>query len=161
MGRRNDLSPRKIGQIKVLLTSTTFKQNEIAAKLLVSPQSVLRIKKKMVFEEELGPKRVGRCGRKKVTTPRTDRKIVKIALNNRRASCKNISSTLAADGLNISRRTVNRRLLTAGLKAYRPRKKPRLTDAMKKARFAWAKEHINWTIEDWEQVIIIFNCLVW
>ena len=40
---------------------------------------------------------------------------------------------------------VNRRLCEVGLKAYRPRKKPCLTEKMKASRHAWAVEHSNWT----------------
>ena len=50
------------------------------------------------------------------------------------------------------RRTVNRRLREVGLKAYRPRKKPRLTKKMKASRHAWAVERSDWTSTDWEQV---------
>ena len=76
-----------------------------------------------------------------------DRKIIKMAIKNRRVSCRMISNQFAAEGITIARRTVNKRLLESGLKVYRPRKKPRLTDKMKQACKAWAKapltEHLN------------------
>ena len=46
MGKTKDLSPRKVGQVKVLLQKTGMKQKEIAKKLNISPQSVRLIKKK-------------------------------------------------------------------------------------------------------------------
>ena len=103
-------------------------------------------------------KRAGKCGRKRKTTPRLDRKIVNMSLSNRKSSCRKISSGLAAQGFVVHRRTVNRRLCEVGLKAYRPRKKPRLTEKMKASRHAWAVEHSDWTAKDWEQVKKI--CLV-
>ena len=68
----------------------------------------------------------------------------------------------------VHRRTVNRRLCNVGLKANRPRKKPRLTKKMKASRQAWAVEHSNWTSTDWEQVKNVclvhsgfdFNCIL-
>ena len=155
MGIKNDLSPRKKGQIRVLLEETSLKQAEIAKKLGVSTATITQIKKKMQKGEDLKYKRVGNCGRKRSTTPRIDRRMVVMALKDRRASCKKISSVLASEGFKIHRRTVNRRLLGAGLKAYRPRKKPRLTEKMKKERLAWANEHKGWTADDWSKVIYL------
>ena len=152
MGKNCDLSPRKVGQIKVLLSENSLKQREIARKLRVSTQTISVIKKKIDNGVDLAAKRVAKCGRKRKTTPRTDRKIVKMALKDRRTSCRNLSTELAVQGISLSRRRVNGRLLESGLKAYRPRKKPRLTQPMIKARLAWAKNHVKWTSEQWEKV---------
>jgi len=150
MGKSRDLSPRKIGQISILLGETSLKQKEIANKLGVSKQTISNIKKKIQNNEELDSKRVGPH---RISTPRLDRKIVQMALKDRRASCSKIERALRTEGIKISRRTINNRLLESGLKAYRPRKKPRLTDKMMKDRYAWAKNHVEWTSEDWEQVM--------
>ena len=152
MGKFKDLSPRKVGQINVLLSVGTLKQKEIAKKLNVSTQSVSNIKKKMENSQNLNSSRVGKCGRKRKTSSRMDRKIIKEALLNRRLTCRQISFQLAAEGVILARRTVNKRLLEVGLKAYRPRKKPRLTEMMMKTRYAWAKNHVEWTYEQWEKV---------
>ena len=48
---------------------------------------------------------------------------------------------LAKQGIVLNRKTINNRLLEQGLRAYRPRKKPRLTQKMKDARYQWAMEH--------------------
>lgn len=74
MGKNKDISPHKIGQIEVYLSDTTFKQTEIAKKLNVSTQTISAIKKKIKNKEDVSAKRVGNCGRKRVTTPRLDRK---------------------------------------------------------------------------------------
>lgn len=152
MGKKKDLSPRKVGQIKVLLQETSMKQREIAKKLHVSPQSVCVIKKKEENKVHLGSNRAGNCGRKRKTTPRADRKIVKLALRNRRLSCRKIAALVGEEGINLHPRSVNNRLLEAGLRAYRPRKKPRLTTAMMQSRCEWAKQHVQWTSDDWKQV---------
>src|SRR6478609_10479941 len=53
----------------------------------------------------------------------------------------------------LSVRTVRRRLSDAGLTARKARKKPLLTKAHKKARLASAKNHANWTNEQWGNVL--------
>ena len=80
MGKKSDSSPRKVGKIQVLLSETALKQQEIARKMGVSSQTVSVIKKKIDCNVDLTVKRVGKCGRKRKTTPRTDRKIVQMAL---------------------------------------------------------------------------------
>ena len=94
MGKKRDLSPRKIGQIELLISEIQLKQRDIARKFRVSTQIVSVIKKQIDSGTELGSKRVGRCGKKRKTTRRTDRQIVKMALKTRRASCRNISAQL-------------------------------------------------------------------
>ena len=79
-GKKNDLSPRKFGQIEVLFSETQLKQREIAQKLGVSTQIVSVIKKKTDSGSELGSKSVGRCGRNRIINWRTERQIVKMAL---------------------------------------------------------------------------------
>ena len=81
-------------------------------------------------------------------------------LSNRRSSRRKISSGLAAQGFVVHRRTVNRRLSEVGLKANRPRKKPRLTQKMKASPHAWAVEHSDWTSTDWEHVRKFVSCTV-
>ena len=91
-----------------------------------------------------------------------------MCLSNRRRSCRKISSGLAAQGFVVHKKTANRRLFEVGLKAYRPKKKHRLTEKMKAGRHAWVVEHSDWTLTDWEQVKKIclahscfdFNCIL-
>ena len=48
---------------------------------------------------------------------------------------------------------VKRRLLELGLKGRVAVKKPRLTTVHKQKRLVWAKEHKNWTVEEWNRVL--------
>ena len=77
--------------------------------------------------------------------PHTLKNVVTMCLSNKRSSRRKISSGLAAQEFVVHRRTVYGRLCEVGLIAYRPRKKPRLTDKMKARRHAWAVEHSDWT----------------
>ena len=57
-------------------------------------------------------------------------------------------------GTNLSTSTMKRCLSDEfNLKAYKPAKKPRLTPSMKAKRYAFAKEHLNWTTEQWKKVL--------
>lgn len=45
--------------------------------------------------------------------------------------------------------SIRRRLLNSGYKAYRLRKKPTLTEAIRNKRLQWAKNFQDLTEEDW------------
>src|SRR6056300_953389 len=54
---------------------------------------------------------------------------------------------------NISRATVNRRLLSRGLHSRRPAKKPSLTAERKRQRRQWAQNHKNLQQRHWRHVL--------
>ena len=53
----------------------------------------------------------------------------------------------------MSTSTIRKRLLRSGLRGCKAKKKPKVSEKQRKARIAWAKEHLNWTSEDWDKVI--------
>lgn len=167
MGKSTDTSPRKVREIRTLLIHTSHSQREIATITGVSKSVVNRIKIKIDENLPLEVIRNGRCGRKKITTPRGDRKIRDVCLQNRKMSVDHITRLVNEGGINVSKRTVQRRLAEENLIGHRPAKKPRLTQAMKKKRLKWAKEHRNMTVEDWSRVsmtsmayICLNNCFI-
>ena len=83
MGKLKDISPKKKGQIQALLMETGYSHRKIAKTLDVSRSTVDRIALIMNSKEQnpmSSPKRVGKCCRKRITTPRTDRIIQKLAV---------------------------------------------------------------------------------
>ena len=80
-----------------------------------------------------------------------------MCLSNRKSSCRKISFGLAAQEFVVYRRAINKRLCEVGLKAYIPRKKPRLTEKTEASHHACV-EQSNWTSTDWEQIRKV--CLV-
>jgi hypothetical protein len=94
-----------------------------------------------------------RCHKKKITSPQDDRVIVRTALGNRRRSSKDIAADMTAAGVQVSARTIRRRLCASGLKAHIPRQKPFLNPAQRKKRVNWCKEHLNWSEDDWGKVL--------
>lgn len=152
MGRRSDISPRKLAEIKTLLLHTSNSQRQIAELTGVSAAMVNKVKAALDQNLTLSPKRKGHCGRKRVTTPRGDRKIRDICVANRKKSAALLTQMINESGVAVSKRTVQRRLAEEGLIGHRPSRKPKLTDAMKKRRLAWAREHRSMTVEDWSKV---------
>lgn len=152
MGRKGDLSPRKKAEVKALVNAKTFTNREISRRLEVSEASVRRIKKKIELGEELSPKRKKKCGRKPLFTPRSERSLKKICLQNRFATTKVIKSQLQDAGVNASERTVRRKLIDLNFKACRPAKKPKLTAAMKAKRLKWANQWRDKDVDFWRSV---------
>jgi len=57
-------------------------------------------------------------------------------------------------GTLVGTKTIQRRLsLDFGLKSCKPTRKPRLTQAMKKKRFDFAKRHASWDTDMWKKVL--------
>nr|XP_047137642.1 uncharacterized protein LOC124814172 [Hydra vulgaris] len=152
MGKKNDISPKKYSAVKTLLGEKVYTQTQIALKVGVSQKTVSRIKKCVDNQEPYEHHRIGNCGRKRKITPRTQRNLVKMALNNRRATSKVLCQQLNEAGVDVSPVTVQRRLFESGLKSRRPRKKQKVTPAMAKKRLEWAKIHENMSIYDWSKV---------
>ena len=84
----------------------------------------------MKMKKETGsvtPKRKGKCGRKRKTTPRDDAYLIRESVKDPRKTSDAIKTTLGEKGIEISSSTVRRRLLEVGRKVYRPVKKQLLT----------------------------------
>ena len=122
MGKRKDLSPRKKGQISVLLKHSDLKQKERAKKSNISTQAVSAIRKTLKMGRNIHSSRTGKCGRKRKTALRFDKKIKAIAFEDRRASCKKLSAGSANRDIIVDRKTIKNRLLKQGLKACRHRR---------------------------------------
>lgn len=159
MGRGCDLTPAKKSEIRTLLLHTSNSQRKIAELTGVSAAIVNKIKANIVEKLSLSPKRKGRCGRKRMTTPRDDRQIRDICLTNRKKSSSYLTKLVKESGLKVSQRTVRRRLVEEGLTGHRPSKKPKLTEAMKKKRLAWARDYRHMTTHDWSKVAHSPTCL--
>src|SRR5437762_4641497 len=98
-----------------------------------------------------------------ISTPRSarppklddrDRRHIKRYVRNdrttRREPLADISDKL---NLNVSSDTIRRVLKSTGMNHRIQRKRPFLTHPQKRARLAFAKKFIHWTIEDWKRVI--------
>ena len=159
MGRNSDLPPRKRGQIKVLLENTELTQCQIVLKCGVAQSVMSSIKKNMQHGSTGTPQCKGRCERKRISWQQADRTLVRLSKTNRKMTSHRLMLEMNTSGGQMSSRTVRRRLIEASLRAYRPRKKPKLEPAnskkklaMMKKRVSWAKQFATWTEEDWKRV---------
>lgn len=57
----------------------------------------------------------------------------------------------------VSSRTIQRRLVEAGLKARRPAKKPLLSKKNRDARLLFATFHRQWTAREWKKVLFSYE----
>ncbi|GFV03313.1 uncharacterized protein TNCV_4019101 [Trichonephila clavipes] len=159
MGKKGDLSPCKESEVKALVNAKLFSTREISRRLKVSEASVRRIKKKIEPGEELSPKRKQKCGRKPIFTPRSERYLKKICLENRFATTKVITPKVITQLQNInvsaSERTVRRKLKDLNFKTYRPARKPKLAPAMKAKCLNWVKQCRDKNVDIWRSICFI------
>ncbi|GFV93733.1 HTH_Tnp_Tc3_2 domain-containing protein [Trichonephila clavipes] len=93
-------------------------------------------------------------GRSRVTTSAEDQYIAIVAKWNRRATSTRVKSMVTASiGKAISTATVRRRLRMNGLYARVPRVCVPLSVQSRGARLKWCREHGNWTVSDWGNVM--------
>lgn len=153
MGKSKDISSASKIKIETLLQTGMYSNRQIAVMQKVSRHTVDRIA--ALIRENIPSTSSGRshCHGVRKTTDRDERLIIKIALQNRQSSARELLDKLKAHNINISERTMRSRLYAAGIKCRRPAKKPRLTPKMKRARLQWAKKHRHFTIEDWKKVM--------
>ena len=133
----------------VVLNEVGYTLNSIAKQLKIGRRTVQEIVKKYADTGDVQD-RPGR-GRKKKTSPREDRKIIQSSIKDRRKSARDISKEIKEEiGLELSSRTIRRRLLNAGLKSCRAKKKPLLSQKARQKRLQWALEH---RIFVWDNVV--------
>ncbi len=95
-----------------------------------------------------------RGGSKKKTTSRQDRRIVTLALKNRRLSLNELGNAVRKQyDVQISTKTIQRRLHDTKLFGRAARKKPLLTKKHRQARMKWCRDKRNWTAAQWKKVI--------
>ena len=89
-------------------------------------------------------------GRPRKTSHKQDKEIEKMVLNYKEANTQNIARELTSLGLNISSRTVHRRLTERGFRYSYPTQKPALTKKQKSSRLSFAKQNGS---RNWNNVI--------
>jgi transposase len=108
-------------------------------------------------------KLTGACARKKGsgrprnTSSKQNRLIVRTAIKNRKATSKEIKHQL---NLDISSKTIRRRLNEANITSCIAVKKPFISKTNLKKRLQWAKEHENWNVDKWKSVLFSDECTI-
>jgi len=94
-----------------------------------------------------------KTGRSHCTTSVIDRNILRTARSNPRLTADIMKEVFTVGESNPSVRTV-RRLQAAGLCGHGQRPvKPLISAKNRKARIEWAKAHLNWTPQQWSDVV--------
>jgi transposase len=142
------IAPAKVNDIKgQLLQGKPLR--EVAKAFGVSPGSVATIRK--TIQENIPPPCIGRP--KKISDQ--TRKLVARELNSgilltMRDAIREIKNR---DASQVHRTTVQRNLKDFGVKAWVKPKKPKLESHQKHARYAFARRHEKWTIDQWKNVM--------
>lgn len=161
MGLRGlEYTPRKRACI-VALHKEGLSIREIVAKGHGKKSGIANVIKRYASTGQTTPKK--RCGRPKISSGRADRVLSRLATTGRfKGSTELAADWFEATGTNASSSTVRRRLITDGLKSYRPAKKPLLTEFQRERRLKFANAHKHWTVDDWKKVHILYLvCIIY
>ena len=136
----------------LVLVEEGYSYRAVGTRLGISHKTVFRIVHKHRQTGSVGDK--PRSGRPKSTTPRQDRILIRKSLGNRRLTAPELRAQMEVQhGVRLASRTVRQRLFKAGLRGCVAAKKPLLRDATVRKRLAFAREHRNWTVAQWESVL--------
>ncbi len=116
----------------------------IAGRYGWKPSSVQNLIRKYRVTRHMKSKR-NNCGRRRKTDSRTDRAITRAVVGTpqkRRISSRDLILSM---GLNVSPRTVRRRLVENGFHGLVAAQKPHLRPENVERRLKWAKERVEWT----------------
>ena len=84
---------------------------------------------------------------------RGERRLARVVRSNRRATgAQTAEKVNAGSDRKVSEHTVHLSLLRMGLRSRRPVRVPMLTRVHRQKRLQWAREHQNWTTEQWKKV---------
>lgn len=151
MSTRKELSTETRAQI--VAYHKIGKSNREIAKLLKLPRRTVDYNVQK-YESSGSVSNKKRTGRPKTTTPAEDLRIIITSKRDRRKTAPEIAAEV-----NVSRQkpvsvtTVKRRLRQAGLYGRIAMRKPLLRKGNKVKRLTWAREHKDWTVEDWKKVL--------
>ena len=146
MGRSLETSIEKRKTI-VKLAKNGLSSREIASIVEMNVSTVRRILKR---HKDTGlVERKARSGRPRKSTQRENRHLKVLSLADRFKTARELHSQWETDsGVHLSRRSVRRRLLNAGLRRCVAVRKPFISQRNIKRRLDFAKAHWNWTTDD-------------
>jgi transposase len=151
MTRYQQLTPKK-KSVAVALSKEGLSTTDISNRLNCSQSTVCRLLQR--YRETGSIQRKKGSGGKFISTASQDRLLRRLAIRDRRATSTELNRAWESmSGVTCSSVTVRRRLLTAGLAARRPLKKPLLTVKMRAARLKWAREYVDKPLEFWRSTI--------
>ncbi len=151
MARKQQIGIEKRAQVEIL-SKEGYSERGIAKKLGLSKNGVHHCLQRL-RETGLNIDRK-RSGRPRVTSISEGKHLIISSKRNRRKTAPELTTEMNSNRQHpVSLTTVKRRLLSAGLRGCVAVKKPLLNKANKLKRLHWAKQHKDWTLEDWKKVL--------
>jgi transposase len=92
-------------------------------------------------------------GKAKIMNIRDRRSLKRLVKSNRRKSVQQLTSMFNEGPKKISARTMRRELKEMGLRSCAATRKPLVSKANLKKRLQFAKDHKDWTVEQWKRVM--------
>ena len=154
-GRR--ISSENHAQIQIL-HEEGYTTREIGNRLQLTQKTVSRSINNFYSSGKYGFEKPS--GRPRATTKRMDDAILLAAKKSPKKSSKAIEAGLPQEGKVPSQRTIRRRLFDAGLKSYKPAKKPRLSSKNIADRLAFCQKYKDWSNEQWKRVMFSDETLI-
>lgn len=137
------------------LRKDDYSYGEIAKKLKLSKTACFQAAK---YVQSTGSVQNKVRIRRRKTTARDDRKVHRLSEADRFKTAVDIHEELSGQlSKDVSVSTIKRRLNEFGLMGRIARKKPFIFKKNRKTRLEFAKEHVNWTEEQWSKVSKIFG----
>ncbi|KAF0046089.1 hypothetical protein F2P81_002618 [Scophthalmus maximus] len=139
----------------ITLRNESQSVRKIGKTLKVSPSAVAKTIKR--YKETCSHEDRPRKGRPRVISAAEDKFIRVTSLRNRRLTAAQIrdqvNATQSSSSRHISRTTVKRRLCESDLHGRIAARKPLLRTGNKQKRLVWAKEHKEWTLDQWKSLL--------
>lgn len=151
MSRGRNISPEQRAQIQLLRNEgLTFRQ--IGDRLGISSNACCQAVKHVEVHGTTRNKT--RVPKARKTSVRVDRMIHRISEADRHKTAVDVHAEISnSTDVNISVRTVRRRLNEFGLMGRVARHKPLVSEKNLRERMAFARAHIDWTPEQWSKVV--------
>lgn len=150
MGRKNVTEYQKLKVATLLQAGLTYEN--IRNLVGVSNGCISNVAKKQQLNIPL-KNRPGQ-GRKKSTTHREDRHLIKLMKKNRRKTSRQLASAWnLSNGKSNSARTVRRRLFDAGYKSYTTKWKPYRKPHHRSSRLRFARKYSSWSFNEWKYLM--------
>lgn len=142
------ISQDKQQNAKVLLRKGISSRN-VSKELGVSVGAILRVRredKENIPDPKMGPP-------SKVSKITKDKIVRQFNTGKLQSICEAQELVQSVEGVHVHETTIRSLMKDGGLKGYVKRNKPLLTKKHRKARLRFARDHENWTVEDWKQVM--------
>ena len=149
MANRN----QKHAQIITLAENTGKRTREIAEAVGVNQSTVSRVIKQFRETGDFQTRYQNCGGHNKVFNERDIRHIRSLCVQSPKSTANELRLQLGAAGDGVSVSTMKQALQEAGCHTKKPIKRLLLTESHKQKRLEWARQHREWTIEDWKKVL--------